>query len=333
MSTVLVRWAHTASASGAGRGVPRRGGAFKLNGRRAALRDAKTPAPTPEKTEQEHLFGRTPVLAALLSGRRTVHRLWIGSGGGVRKAAAPLIKLARERGIAVEEDVSRSVLGGLAGGARVHNGIVALADPLDAPIVRSLGPPMEGKAGLALLTDRLEDGQNLGAVLRTAAFFAPRMPVVVSNKHAAQLTPMVSKASAGAMESLPLVRPLDGPVKFVERAKADGWLVVAGVARAAAPSAAQHVAHHALGDAVHALAGGMPPRVLLLVGNEGAGVRSSLLGLCDVTTTIDAPAGASAAMQEERDDARVIHLDSLNVGVATGVLVSGLADALFRSDN
>ena len=66
--------------------------------------------------------------------------------------------------------------------------------------------------------------QNLGAVLRSAAFLGAA-GVLTCARNSAPLSPAVSKASAGALESL-TVHSCEAMQKTLERARADGWAVL-----------------------------------------------------------------------------------------------------------
>jgi 21S rRNA (GM2251-2'-O)-methyltransferase len=71
--------------------------------------------------------------------------------------------------------------------------------------------------------DEVWDPQNFGALLRTA-YFLRCDRVVVCSKNSAPLSPVVSRASAGAMEVMP-VYSTDNMMKFLDKSRENGWQV------------------------------------------------------------------------------------------------------------
>jgi 21S rRNA (GM2251-2'-O)-methyltransferase len=74
-----------------------------------------------------------------------------------------------------------------------------------------------------LALDEVWDPQNFGALLRTA-YFLRCDRVVVCSKNSAPLSPAVSRASAGAMEVMP-VYSTDNMMKFLDKSRENGWQV------------------------------------------------------------------------------------------------------------
>lgn len=167
------------------------------------------------------------------------------------------------------------------------------------------------------------DPQNLGALLRTCHYLGCST-VVVSEKNSAPLSAVISKASSGAME-LMTVYSTKNMMTLLDRAKDEGWLVVG--------TAMKGKTCVAMGDV---------PRdrpVLLVLGNEGFGLRTNVQTRCDYLVNIPS-AGTTAATssadvtsatetststststvkeESERDDSLV---DSLNVSVTGGILL------------
>ena len=69
--------------------------------------------------------------------------------------------------------------------------------------------------------DEIVDPQNLGAVLRSAHFLGVA-GVVVCAKNSAPLSPVVSKASSGALERMD-VRSVGVMPRFLRRCAEEGW--------------------------------------------------------------------------------------------------------------
>jgi 21S rRNA (GM2251-2'-O)-methyltransferase len=152
-----------------------------------------------------------------------------------------------------------------------------------------------------LALDEVQDPQNLGALLRTAYFLGCDR-VVVSEKNTAPLSGVVSKASAGAMELIQ-VSAVKNMVSFLLDAKNQGWTVVGTESRSSGAVVMEKV-----------------PRekpIILLLGNEGHGIRTNLLRQCDHLVTVERAGNSDNA---EEDHHRPL-VDSLNVSVAGGILL------------
>lgn len=119
--------------------------------------------------------------------------------GAARKVEAQ----ARARGIPVQY-VDKVVLDRI--GAH-HQGVAAQAAAWDYAELEDLLAAAEakGEPPLLLLLDGIEDPHNLGAILRSADG-AGAHGVVVPKRRAAGLTETVAKASAGAIEHVPVAR-------------------------------------------------------------------------------------------------------------------------------
>ena len=157
---------------------------------------------------------------------------------------------------------------------------------------------MEPRGPLSL--SQVMDPMNLGALLRTAHFLGVD-GVVVCEKNSAALSPTVSKASAGALECMDVHSTRNMP-QFLAKCAERGWRVVGT----------------GLGDArcvpLRALDAGVPSVVVL--GNEGAGMRKMVRAACAALVRVE---GADAAGAD--DDAGV---DSLNVSVTGGIVLHHL---------
>jgi 23S rRNA (guanosine2251-2'-O)-methyltransferase len=147
--------------------------------------------------------GRNPVREALRSGRQ-IHRLLVaeGSSGG---PVAEIVTAARAAGIRVER-VPRRMLDEMAS-TRAHQGVIAEAEGYR---YRTWREALElartrGETPLLLAVDGITDPGNLGSLLRSAEA-AGAHGVLMSKRRSAPVTPVVEKASAGALEHLILDR-------------------------------------------------------------------------------------------------------------------------------
>ncbi|XP_034995650.1 rRNA methyltransferase 1, mitochondrial isoform X2 [Zootoca vivipara] len=165
------------------------------------------PLPVERTKGSEILFGVAPCSLALARSRRNFSQLFLKAGKGTPSPALEeFSRRAKDRGIPVKV-VPRKVLDGLCKGG-VHQGVCLEATPLRPigwqealPLEVEGGPACEGSQLLWLALEGIQDPMNLGAVLRSAHFLGVDR-IVMSQRNSCPLTPVVSKASSGAMEVL-----------------------------------------------------------------------------------------------------------------------------------
>lgn len=154
-----------------------------------------------EEQREDVIAGRNAVSEALKSGR-AIDTVWVAKGE--RTGTLPmLIALCREKNIPVKEVDSRK----MDPLARNHQGIIAFAAckayaTLDDLFARAAE---RDEAPFFIICDELEDPHNLGAILRTAEA-AGAHGVIIPKRRAVGLTATVYKASAGAVEYVPVAR-------------------------------------------------------------------------------------------------------------------------------
>lgn len=124
--------------------------------------------------------------------------------------------------------------------------------------------------------------------------------VLICSKNSAPLSPAVSKVSSGAVEMMDIYSTTN-LVKFLKESNANGWEVI-GAAGDANPS---------IGVAQFQKDAAQKP-VILVLGNEGSGLRTNVKNGCQSFVSIP-------NLCNDRFNGSV---DSLNVGVAAGVLIA-----------
>jgi 23S rRNA (guanosine2251-2'-O)-methyltransferase len=150
-------------------------------------------------------------------------------------------------------------------GSPDHQGVCADAGPYPYADVQQL---LSGAAPLIVALDELQDPQNLGAICRTAEC-AGASGVVICERRAAEITPSVCKASAGAVEHLPVAR-VRNLVQFLEQAKRAGcWCYGAAASGAVLYDEPDYN-------------GG----VVLVLGAEGRGLRRLVAERCDALVAL-----------------------------------------------
>ncbi|WP_300668827.1 23S rRNA (guanosine(2251)-2'-O)-methyltransferase RlmB [Desulfoluna sp.] len=242
------------------------------------------------------LYGINPVMEALKAGRRQIRELILASGRRDRRVDE-LETLAREKKVPVKR-VEADMLEELCGTSH-HQGAALDAGSLPgvAPEDVLLLAEKRGEEPFLVLLDSIEDPRNLGAIVRSA-HCAGAHGVVVPKDRSAQLTALVSKASAGALEHMP-VAVVTNLAKTMEELKAKG-LWFAGLDA----------------DGESSLFGGDFTGPLgIVVGSEGKGIRPLVKKGCDfivsiplkgVVDSLNASVAASLVMYEvvrQRGDA------------------------------
>lgn len=170
------------------------------------------------------IAGRNAIAEALRAGR-AIDSLYVqrGERGGALQA---LVKKAKEAGAAIK-DADPKKLDYLCGGAN-HQGVVAVAAVKEYATVEDLFHRAQEKdePPFFVVCDELEDPHNLGAILRTAEC-AGAHGVIIPKRRSVGLTYAVGKASAGAVEYLPVARVGNLP-SLLEELKARGlWIYAA----------------------------------------------------------------------------------------------------------
>ncbi len=211
------------------------------------------------------VIGRNAVRELLRSGR-AVDKLLVQSGQR-EGALIPLVGEAIERGIPVVETEKRK-LDMLAGHAP-HQGIIALAAEKEYSSIEDILAiaAARGEKPLIVVADGISDPYNLGAVIRCAEGCGAH-GLIIPKRHAAGLTPVVSKASAGAIEHLAVAK-VPNIAAAIETLKDAGLWIYA------------------------AEAGGsdfrktdMNRAVALVLGSEGQGVSEIVRKKCDYVVSI-----------------------------------------------
>ena len=153
--------------------------------------------------DNDKLEGRNSILEALRANR-TINKLFVTKGereGSIRQ----IVAMAREKGIIVTE-VEKSALDSMSG-SRAHQGViafVAVKEYVEVDDILQLAQE-KGQPPFIIILDEITDPHNFGAILRTANAVGAH-GVIIPKRRAIGLTSAVSKASAGAVEYVPVSR-------------------------------------------------------------------------------------------------------------------------------
>ncbi|WP_302401494.1 23S rRNA (guanosine(2251)-2'-O)-methyltransferase RlmB [Neglectibacter timonensis] len=188
-------------------------------------KDSKSPVRDDTDSRGNDLIaGRNAVSEALRAGR-SIDRLYV-QRGEKNGSLLTLIAKAKAAGAAVKETDSRK-LDQLCGGA-VHQGVVAVAAVKEYAQVEDIFALAadRGEPPFLIVCDELEDPHNLGAVIRTAEC-AGAHGVIIPKRRSVGLTYAVGKASAGAVEHLPVARVQNLPSLLDELKEKGVWVYAA----------------------------------------------------------------------------------------------------------
>ena len=148
-----------------------------------------------------YIVGRKPVIEAIELGV-PIHEILVYHGSA--KSLKNEILSAQSKGIKVTR-CEKHVLEKIAGSA-THQGIAAeTEEPLFVGVedIVEIGLK-EGRGGLVLILDEIQDPQNVGAIIRSA-LAAGVNGVVITKKHSSPpITPATIKASAAAVLKMPI---------------------------------------------------------------------------------------------------------------------------------
>lgn len=184
--------------------------------------------------------------------------------------------------------VKRDVLDKIAGTGS-HQGIVAqVAAHTYTPLEDLIAlPSKNGLYPFVIVLDSINDGYNLGAILRIADT-AGIQGVILPERRSVSLDQFVAKASAGAIEHVAVARVVNLTSTLIELKKSGYWIV--GTSSEA--------------DTPHSSFDWKSP-IALVVGSEGGGIAKKREDHCDMLVKI--PQYGS--------------VNSLNAAVATGIVV------------
>ena len=238
----------------------------------------------------ELLYGIFPVQQALLHHKRSLSCLYIKEGPASERLNA-LCHLAEERGIAINK-LHKGKLDHLCPSVP-HQGVALACGPLPYAPDDLLNNPDTSSPPLFVALDQIEDPHNFGAIVRSCSFF-DISGIIVPQQHSSPVTPAVSKTSAGVVEYFPVIA-VANLARFLTAQKKKGYWIVGLDLRAEQPIAA--------------LSQDRP--LILVVGNEGRGIRPLVHSVCDWHVTIPGNPEVS----------------SLNVSNATAIALYQLSEA------
>jgi 23S rRNA (guanosine2251-2'-O)-methyltransferase len=229
------------------------------------------------------ICGINPVLEALNARSRHFDRLVVAKGTRNKRVSEAIAK-ATQLGVPLRFE-SREALDRLSGGVP-HQGLIAVVSPKPVSSLEDLLEAARDPA-LLLLLDSVVDPRNLGALIRCADV-AGADGVVLPERHSAGLSEVVARASAGALEHVPVARVGNLSQAIGTLQKSGLWVI------------ALDAEGGERWDTVD-----MTRPIALVAGGEGRGVRRLVKERSDQVVTLPTFG----------------RVESLNVAVATGIVL------------
>ena len=241
-----------------------------------------------EELENNLLVGRNPIREALRAGR-DIEKLLVARGELIG-SAREIVGMAKDAKIVVQE-VARERLDAMAPN---HQGLIAVASAYSYKTVDDMLALAKerGEAPLLVILDGVTDPHNLGAIIRSAEC-AGAHGVIIPERRAVGLTPAAVKASACAVEYLPVAKEVN-LTRTIERLKKEGIWVY---------GTAMNGEDYRKVDFSGAAA--------IVIGSEGEGISRLVAESCDKVVSLPMKG----------------HIDSLNASVAAGILLYAVAGA------
>ena len=198
-------------------------------------------------------WGKHAVAAALDNPNRKVLRAW------ATREAAGFMQFPKDVQVTLAEAPD---LGRLVPHDAPHQGVVIEVEPIEDAWLDEILNQADERSVLLVL-DQVTDPHNVGAILRSAAAFGAA-GIVTQDRHSPPESGVVAKAASGALERVPWVRVVNLARALDEIGEAGFWRI--GLA----------------GDADSDLKDALgPPRVALVLGAEGPGMRQNTREHCD----------------------------------------------------
>ena len=237
-----------------------------------------------QNQKDDVIVGRNPVSEAIRSSR-TIDRILVTKGGKTGAIVGILAK-AKEKQIPIKE-VDSKKLDFLAGNEN-HQGIIAMAAVKEYSSVEdifALAEDRQEKPFIVVL-DEIEDPHNLGAIIRTAECTGAH-GIIIPKRRSATLSFAVGKASAGAVEYVPVAR-VTNIANTIDELKERGlWVFGADM------------------NGTDYTECDFDGAVALVIGNEGKGIGRLVREKCDQIVSLPMKG----------------KINSLNASVAAGVLM------------
>ncbi|MEY4551243.1 MAG: hypothetical protein RL685_7438 [Pseudomonadota bacterium] len=251
----------------------------------------RRPSSAAETTEL--CYGLRAALATFERRRQDIRSVAFETGA--QGELTQLLRWADEQGVPVRERSARDLA--TEADSNQHEGVLLLVRERSWLPAKELAAALLPERSLAVALDRVRNPQNIGAVLRSAAFFGAKAALLGAPAPHPGLSPFALRVAEGGAEHLLFSRTTD-LADTLARLRSAGIHVIG--ADAHGTSSAEQLT--------------IPGATLLVLGHEVEGLSPRIRAQCDSLVRIE---GSGA-------------VESLNVAVAAGVLLSDLSRARRR---
>ncbi|MEG0250679.1 MAG: 23S rRNA (guanosine(2251)-2'-O)-methyltransferase RlmB [Peptostreptococcus sp.] len=228
--------------------------------------------------------GRNPVLEALKNDRE-IDKIMVNKAakeGSIKK----IVAMAKEKKVILQQ-VDRHKLDEMSE-SHSHQGVIAIISEYkyyELDEVLKI-PKEKGEDPFFIILDGITDPHNLGSIIRTADAVGAHA-VIIPKRRSAQITPVVAKASAGAVEYVPVCK-VTNIANTIKTLKENGlWIAAVDM------------------DGESFFRQNLSGALALVVGSEGSGISRLVKENCDFTVSMPMSGNVT----------------SLNASVAGGILL------------
>jgi TrmH RNA methyltransferase len=241
------------------------------------------------KAERECIYGIRASLAVFAVRRGDIERVAVSRT--VRGEAQALVQWASQRGIPCreerEEDLARLAQ------SQNHEGLCLVTKPRKFVAQADLSELLSRRKGSAIALDRVRNPYNVGAIVRSAAFFGVDAVILGAPAPHPALAPDAVRVAEGGAEHLALARTTD-LADTLGRLRKRGITIVGADATAKTSTRTFRFSRP----------------VVIVVGHEREGLGARIREQCDTLVAIE---GSGV-------------VESLNVAVAASVLISSITE-------
>lgn len=228
--------------------------------------------------------GRNPIIEAL-KNNRPIEKIMVNKAskeGSIKK----ILAMARDNKVIIQE-VDRHKLDEMSE-SHAHQGVIAITSDYryyDLDEILEI-PKERGEDPFFIILDGITDPHNLGSIIRTADAVGAHA-IIIPKRRSVQITPIVAKASAGAVEYVPVCK-VTNIVNTIKTLKENGlWIAAVDM------------------DGQNFYQQNLAGPLGLVVGSEGEGISRLVKQNCDFTVSMPMSGNVT----------------SLNASVAGGILL------------
>jgi len=171
----------------------------------------------------EIIYGKNTIETLLESNKRKINKIFLAKGIKFDSKIQKIIEIARNNGIIIQ-DVPREKLDSIAPGS--HQGIAASVSPIEYIDFDDFLNNMKAnpEQSLVLILDGVEDPYNFGSIIRTA-FAAGANGIIIPKRRSSPVTATVEKASAGAVQNIPIIQVTNINSAIEKLKEANFWII------------------------------------------------------------------------------------------------------------